>query len=872
MAPPNGTEEKLNVQEETRSQNVANEFRSPTTQALPDTQTKEQFRWTEQCLAASQLPGIVNNLPKKYQKQYRYLTTFSTNKDTSTTADFLNALHMKEGDSGFVNLTTYERAHMLWSFQLYKVLYNAEPEEPKLGQAVTYTHKADIPLIFEEMAAKDMSDYQAKKPSTYHLATGGTTQTYAGRPQTGYGLKSFEWSYVGANPATIRNDIEATMVLEFQNFNQLSKVRFHSSVVPGEEETPDPVPYSLLDLLGYGPLSPKNNEGSEDLYDPALYEIKAVIGWNAFDTTLQEKLKGQKTALFLTLIEHDFSISQIGTFTLTLTYRARLEAAAAQMQSNVLYSIDASGYSNKSATEQKDWGLVQYDEAIVEANCSSPERAEQLRKLRDIKDKEVLYESFSSFFSDELRYGHLSKLEDTFPTRKAQNDADIVKDRGNSNKLSGAKYPDDPSQIKIWKATYIREEIEEWLKDPTKFAVTYPDTIETISPTSKTDAETAIDAIISDIDSATAIGERNYSFGADGGTHNMHFILLGDLLEIMAHRAFSKQNFLQTEISAGSFGGANKMKIIMGPVDVAVQAGNGTTAVRCSLADLPITVEAFADFWYRNVIQQNRKVYNLLDFLRELGEQLINKAFGEGCAKSLTGAGLHGINGQTEMRTGFLALPEHPEDQLDPLLFLDPAVYDPTTGDILVEKLSGEEDEKGIQIIDPEALALTSADKLYNYIVLYVNNIKRMDKFTGDEDKDAARGIYHLKIHQGILQSINFQKTDQPYLRESRMQLNENPLVHLSNVYNIRASTVGNTLFYPGQMVYINPIGFGTALGKPTTKSSVSNVMGLGGYHVIKSVTNRISKDFTTEIVAQWDNNGAGRRDPWKPAGVNCPD
>jgi hypothetical protein len=34
--------------------------------------------------------------------------------------------------------------------------------------------------------------------------------------------------------------------------------------------------------------------------------------------------------------------------------------------------------------------------------------------------------------------------------------------------------------------------------------------------------------------------------------------------------------------------------------------------------------------------------------------------------------------------------------------------------------------------------------------------------------------------------------------------------------------------------------------------------MGLGGYHTIISVTNRISRDFTTEINAQWTSNGSG--------------
>jgi hypothetical protein len=175
--------------------------------------------------------------------------------------------------------------------------------------------------------------------------------------------------------------------------------------------------------------------------------------------------------------------------------------------------------------------------------------------------------------------------------------------------------------------------------------------------------------------------------------------------------------------------------------------------------------------------------------------------------------------------------------------------YHTVTGDVVVENM-------GI-ISDPEKLKNTSPENLFHYIVLYLDNSHGADGLTGIEDDDAPRGIYHLKIHQGILQSIDFSKTDQPYLRESRFFIhNKNPLVHLSNVYNVRASMVGNTCFYPGDTVFINPIGFGPSLGDPMTKTSLSSVMGLGGYHTIISVSNKVSKDFTTDIVAQWTSNG----------------
>ena len=870
------SEKDLLVSDKERIEDVTNTFATPTGGADDPTDVKQLFRWNEQCLAARLLYPIWENLTSKKQKPWRYITTFST-QEGGTTGDFLNKLHMKDGDGGkdgFVNLTTFERAQLLWSFELWKVTYDTVPPiaDHTPGTPLKYTHKEDIPLIFEKMAKEDLESNGTYK---VHTREGSKTEEYFGRPQTGYGLKSFEWSYIGGDPATVRNDIEATMVVEFQNFNQLSTIRSHTPAPTKDIPNPDSINYSLLDLLGYGPESPRKKEGNEDRYDPSLFEIKAVVGWNVFGgatSALKNKVKGQKTTLFLTLTEHDFSISQVGTFSLTLKYRARMEAEVSRVNSNVMFATGELTYSNTGENlADEDLGLVQIDAKIVEEACN-PERVQYWEEKRRNKAEVARHKSFQEFFSNEVLYNYFNDWEDTHKTRVAQNE--ILKKRGIN--LEGTKYGIDlttkelsTDMKKIFKFKVFRKDITKWLNGNTSETLkTSAAQVQNII-TDKTDIEKELDKDPTEL--GYDITDRSYNFRKGGpeqnttAAHAMYFFLLGDLLEIMTARALSGEHFLKTEISAGNFTTGDKIKIISGPLDFKVDtnsSADGTAqskTVRCSIADLPITVEAFSDFWTRNVIEQNRKSYNLLEFIRDIGDQLINKAFGEGCSRALTGASLAGINGVTQMKTGFISLPGTAIDGHDPLLYLggaDDHPYDTVTGDILVENISTNE------IIKPEDSSKTAGD-MYNYIVLYINNVKEMDMYKGVEEDDKKRGIYHLKIHQGILQSIDFQKTDQPYLKESRQQLNENPMVHLSNTYNVRASIVGNTIFRPGQMVYINPIGFGTSLGLPTNKDSISNVMGLGGYHIIISVTNKVSRDFTTEIVAQWDNNGGARRDPY---------
>jgi len=872
----------------------------------PSGSIKEAYRWSEQCYLAHNLKSILDPAlntysPQKYKRPWHYVTSVtSLNSDTST-ANFMNRFHLAEGDADFVNISTFERANMLWNMKLYKVFYKNVSEDTTLKQ---WDYDCELPLIFEQMALGDMKDYKDNRPSSYHRSNGDISgEKYKSRPQTGYGIKSFSWDYIGGNPETVRNDIEAKLVIEFQNFNQLSKIRTMSVKIKQADGKPKDEfrEYSLLDLLGYGPNSDRNTEGEEDTYDPAFFEIKAVVEWQAnedvksYDTLdptkktgakkkkLKDKVKGQKTTLFLTLTDHSFSISQLGTFTLTLDYRARLESVASQMKANVLYQVGGTGTSYQA--------LLAKDLEIREATkgCTTGVLA-RLKTERAWLQRQAWLQGFSSLLKEDIKsaelIGQYPKIagdqEMKIPSRKRHED--VVKD------LTGDAWPIGASGAgEYWRMftfTSNHENMRHFLDGAEgvsrAFSVQHATTDPAAHAAAKELLENAFkgDAPDSPKTIDTANKELSDFFNRklnwsqvradkvdESGTIipepekidvQIPFIYLGDLLEIMAHRAFSDQGFTtgdgKTQLTGGAFGSAAKMKIIAGPVRLK-NLSNPDELIECSLSDLPIAVEAFADFWYRNVIQTERPVYSFMEFVRDLGEQIINRAFGAGCAIDTH----FSLDGQTRLKTGFLSLPQHSNGE-DPLLHLkmykedgsvdatsDP--YDKTTGDLIAELIQN--------VYDPSELATTAPDDIYSYVVLWLENQESSLKgLNGIETEDAPKGIYHLKIHQGILQSVDFQKTDQPYLRETRFtMLNEDPLVHLSNVYNVRASMVGNTCFYPGDIVYIDPVGFGTSLGNPMDERSLSRVMGLGGYHTVVSVSNKVSRDFTTEIEALWTSN-----------------
>jgi len=120
---------------------------------------------------------------------------------------------------------------------------------------------------------------------------------------------------------------------------------------------------------------------------------------------------------------------------------------------------------------------------------------------------------------------------------------------------------------------------------------------------------------------------------------------------------------------------------------------------------------------------------------------------------------------------------------------------------------------------------------------------------------------------------MKFNKTDQEFLPESRFVSEGSNVIfnQLANVYDVSVEMVGNNLFKIGQYVYIEARALGagpswgwseTADGE-TTARSWSNIMGLGGYHLITEVGASINATggYNTTIKARWVSGGV--REDW---------
>jgi len=284
-----------------------------------DAKSKEQqitdIKFHLQMILAANMVALANlSMNRRSYDVGKYKKTYMMQAHPS---EIINKLTYVPGSEQFTEITVAEASSLIPRIQLYKILYNSKGE-----------HEQDLPIVF--------SSYT----KTEDLESSGLD----GLGRSGVGIKSFDWQYNGTNVATVKNDITAKLVLYFQNFNDLLKVqsggfRYVDLLIrtkPGDTEGSDK-PIEDADV-------PDTSQPKTNIADPRHFEIKAAVGWapnldyanRMGNTGLGVGISGQTTSLFLTLIEHEFSIQQDGTFELTIDYRGRIDGLMMDKRADII--------------------------------------------------------------------------------------------------------------------------------------------------------------------------------------------------------------------------------------------------------------------------------------------------------------------------------------------------------------------------------------------------------------------------------------------------------------------------------------------------------------------------------------------------------
>ena len=646
----------------------------------------------------------------------------------------------------------------------------------------------------------------------------------------GAGIKSFNFSFEGTSPATARNDITADLVLFFQNFNDFFRQRKNSL----KEE------YKFVDLVLYPKSTKKVGYGvaSKNQYDPSYYRIRADVGWVPPDgktiseinkisgagtgEQLRKEIKQTNKSFYLNMVDHDISLKEDGTVEIKISYRAYIESL---FKSNRLDALESVRIREKRKEREDKLNEAREKECSnVEIMAVKNELLKQEQALAQLSQQSIMKRLFeyNRVYWCELHRNAKKQFEINgfFVSKPYFYKGNQLAKMAVDDKRAGGGNPST-------------SEVESWLDD---------------------------DGLI------------NFRFIEEkiGWNNRIHYFFLGDLIYTILDALYDDKDPLKYRDST-----LKNTKLILGSFDYYDFDGNKKMA---NLANIPISCHYFFEWFTQNIVKPKRTGYPVMYFIRDLCNQLINSLFGTLCRGQP-------LERKVRFNTGNFMAPGYAIVDKD---HEPPKVYYKDQFNKMVGRWTSKSNKTGTgghilpngsnAIVDVNnwytgknprlPLFSTSHDRIgiegnFNYILVYALQSPVVEHpGNGNPNTDLARGVHHFHIgsRQGIVKKINFAKTDIQYIRESRfLNQGDQGLLQLGSVYKVTVDMIGNTIWYPGMEIYINPLGIGgTEFGDPNNYNSIANKLGFGGYHLVTRVKNQIAPGkFSTSLEAQFHYSGA---------------
>jgi hypothetical protein len=323
------------------------------------------------------------------------------------------------------------------------------------------------------------------------------------------------------------------------------------------------------------------------------------------------------------------------------------------------------------------------------------------------------------------------------------------------------------------------------------------------------------------------------AFNLDDPENNIQYFYLGDLFYIILDSMYGEDGDPKID----------KTKFILPSIELEAYL-SGETGYTINVAQIPIAINYFKEWYTQTIVKPERKSYAIMYFIRDLLNNLIVDALIDTCLNRDYNKSFR-FNSTTVSTNGDVLSGKPTKDKyIINVADKDNAKLFPLT----VETETGE----------PADIADLVT---YVFIIPVYNTIT--NKGLGNYFDDVKRGVYHFEIgtDRGILNEVKFSKIDMEYIREARFEQSRgvDDLLQLAAVYKASLKLFGNTLFYPGMTLFINPFGLGGNEFIPSDPNSIANKLGLGGYHLVTRVNSIISNgSFKTDVEAMFVYPGDG--------------
>lgn len=632
----------------------------------------------------------------------------------------------------------------------------------------------------------------------------------------GAGIKSFSFTYEGTTPATAKKDINAELVLYFQTFNELTKERGTSSNR-----------YKYIDLLLY-PTNQSNDNIHPNQYNPTNFRIRADVGWNQRnDDSFADILRARYKDLFKEIKKEQEAIAAKAKKKINLEQvsldeiKRRFNTAVGSINKSLLlnmidHDID---FKNDGSVEVKITYAAYVESQARSTNCNA------------ISTPEIEY----------FKKQNTNKINDL-----------LNKQNCSAAELNAIKRSQAAQQKNLLRAAHgsiIKRLIKRKLKREIVFD------------------KKLVDEYLQDF--ATEAPEPLRHAGLSEKAKNkqkekqVNFYFMGDIIHTVMDCLYEPNikpdlktfNPVKAPVTEYTKRRPDMKRFVplLGSM-LYTDYNQDDPIFKANIADIPVSAQYFNEWLVDNVVKSEREIYPLMDFIRDLVQSIVD-LMTDAC-----------INRQVDVSLMFQTAQIRAAGTKDKTT---KSYSDPFINKTGIEVQADEEYKNKSGLLPLNTGISTNRkrnplDSYYDYNIIYAVSPTLSVAHTGKGSRfeDEAIGTYHFQIgaDRGLLKNIKFSKTDMAYLREARY-FNQGTygLLQLGAVYNVQLELFGNTLFYPGMEVFIDPRSFGGSQWDPTTPGSTGNALGIGGYHVITKVTNKISPSgFTTSLDALFQYSGDG--------------
>jgi len=325
------------------------------------------------------------------------------------------------------------------------------------------------------------------------------------------------------------------------------------------------------------------------------------------------------------------------------------------------------------------------------------------------------------------------------------------------------------------------------------------------------------------------------------------FCRLGDIMEAALDQMY--------ETNSGDFIDEFKhlnLKFVFAPVTI-INPFDTSRMLTFNPLEMPIDFQFFTRWYNATVVNKKLSYYPVLTFIRDLTERVINGVLFEACL----GARLPDER-PPMLRSGFFycnktspQLHEHERNGY----YIDLDNYIDSSGAT----------EKVFQYSQKNGSNGLTEKKVTNYCVIYSQSSNFFQMKSGIPMK-ASKYVptfrSGLKYPDGFIKDLTFtQKAQNTGLREAKFFNSNNGLQVLSNVYDFTFTFKNrkpNNMLFPGQIISFELFDFDKGDLNPHILNTLANILSMGGYYMIKSVTHSFDvplSKFTIKYETLWQGN-----------------